>query len=80
MNKKPNVLSRLFNFNTLAITLSLVVAMPVQAQQLSHVISFGDSLSDALNVASVTTGLPAGNSFTTNPSMEISQQVRSFVS
>ncbi len=31
MNKKPNVLSRLLNFNTLAITLSLVATMPVQA-------------------------------------------------
>ncbi len=67
MNKKPNVMSRLFNFNTLAITLSLVAIMPVQAQQFSNVISFGDSLSDAGNVAAVTPGLPPGNSFTTNP-------------
>ncbi len=75
MNKKPNVMSRLFNFNTLAITLSLVAIMPVQAQQFSNVISFGDSLSDAGNVAAETPGLPAGNSFTTNPDAVAAQHI-----
>ncbi len=65
MNKKPNVQSRLFNFNPFLITLSLAFAIPAQAQQFSNVISFGDSLSDAGNFGSVI-GLP-GNSFTTNP-------------
>ncbi len=74
MNKKPNVLSRLFNFNTLAITLSLVTTMPVQAQQFSNVISFGDSLTDAGNLAAALT-LPAGNSFTTNPDAVAAQHI-----
>jgi outer membrane lipase/esterase len=38
----------------------------VQAQEFSNTISFGDSLTDAGNVAALS-GLPAGNSFTTNP-------------
>ncbi len=66
MNKKPNVQSRLFNFNPFLITLSLAFAIPAQAQQFSNVISFGDSLTDAGNVAAAQ-ALPPGNSFTTNP-------------
>ena len=48
-----------------AVALALV-ASTAQAQQFSNVISFGDSLSDAGNVAALN-GLPAGFSFTTNP-------------
>ncbi len=75
MNKKPNVQSRLFNFNPFLITLSLAFAIPAQAQQFSNVISFGDSLSDAGNVAAVTPGLPPGNSFTTNPDAVAAQHI-----
>jgi len=48
-----------------ALALALGTSTAVQAQQFSSVISFGDSLSDAGNIAQLN-GLPAGNSFTTN--------------
>lgn len=54
--------------NKLATALALAFAGigAAQAQQFSGVVSFGDSLSDAGNIAALS-GLPPGNSFTTNP-------------
>jgi outer membrane lipase/esterase len=49
-----------------ALALALGGTSAVQAQSFSDVIVFGDSLSDAGNIA-VIQHLPAGNSFTTNP-------------
>jgi outer membrane lipase/esterase len=49
-----------------ALALALGGTSAVQAQSFSDVIVFGDSLSDAGNIA-VVQHLPAGNSFTTNP-------------
>ncbi len=48
-----------------ALALALAASGAAQAQQFSGVVSFGDSLSDAGNIAQLN-GLPAGNSFTTN--------------
>jgi outer membrane lipase/esterase len=47
------------------------------AQDFTGVISFGDSLSDAGNVARLN-GLPAGNSFTTNPDPVAAQIIAAF--
>jgi outer membrane lipase/esterase len=49
-----------------AVALALGCAGAAQAQQFSGFIVFGDSLSDSGNIA-LAQGLPAGNSFTTNP-------------
>jgi outer membrane lipase/esterase len=49
-----------------ALALALGSATAAQAQSFSNVVVFGDSLSDAGNVAALL-HLPAGNSFTTNP-------------
>jgi outer membrane lipase/esterase len=49
-----------------AVALALGCAGAAQAQQFSRVVVFGDSLSDSGNIAAAQ-GLPAGNSFTTNP-------------
>jgi len=49
-----------------ALALAICSVTAAQAQQFSNVISFGDSLSDAGNVAAIN-GLPPGFSFTTNP-------------
>lgn len=49
-----------------AVALALGCAGAAQAQQFSSFIVFGDSLSDSGNIARAQ-GLPAGNSFTTNP-------------
>ena len=46
--------------------LSLGFAGSASAQSFSDVVVFGDSLSDSGNAA-LANGLPAGNSFTTNP-------------
>jgi outer membrane lipase/esterase len=51
---------------TSALALAICSITAAQAQQFSGVISFGDSLSDAGNIAQLK-GLPPGNSFTTNP-------------
>ncbi len=57
-----------------ALTLAFAGIGAAQAQQFSGVISFGDSLSDAGNIAQ-SQGLPPGNSFTTNPDPVASQLV-----
>lgn len=44
-----------------------ITASTAQAQVFSEVISFGDSLTDAGNIAALTPGVPAGSSFLTNP-------------
>ncbi len=49
-----------------AVALALGCAGAAQAQQFSSFVVFGDSLSDTGNIAAAQ-GLPAGNSFTTNP-------------
>ena len=49
-----------------AVALALGCAGAAQAQQFTGFFVFGDSLSDAGNVAAAS-GLPPGNSFTTNP-------------
>ena len=49
-----------------AVALALGCAGAAQAQQFSGFIVFGDSLSDSGNIARAS-GLPPGNSFTTNP-------------
>lgn len=49
-----------------ALALAFAGIGAAQAQQFSGVVSFGDSLSDAGNIAALS-GLPPGNSFTTNP-------------
>src|SRR5207342_2733049 len=49
-----------------ALALALAGSTAVQAQTFSGVVTIGDSLSDAGNIA-VVQHLPAGNSFTTNP-------------
>jgi len=49
-----------------AVALALGCAGAAQAQQFSGFFVFGDSLSDAGNIA-IAQGLPPGNSFTTNP-------------
>ncbi len=49
-----------------ALALAICATTAAQAQQFSNVIGFGDSLSDAGNIAAIN-GLPPGNSFTTNP-------------
>ena len=49
-----------------AMALALGCAGAAQAQDFSSVIVFGDSLSDAGNIAAAS-GLPPGISFTTNP-------------
>lgn len=49
-----------------AVALALACAGTAQAQQFSGFVVFGDSLSDSGNIARAQ-GLPAGNSFTTNP-------------
>lgn len=60
-----------------AVVLALGCAATAQAQTFSGVVSFGDSLSDAGNIAAVS-GLPAGNSFTTNPDPVFAQIVASY--
>jgi len=50
-------------------SISTAAATTVQAPLFSGVFSFGDSLSDSGNIA-IVTGLPPGNSFTTNPDPE----------
>jgi outer membrane lipase/esterase len=50
--------------SSLALAICSITA--AHAQQFTGVISFGDSLSDAGNIAQIV-GFPAGNSFTTNP-------------
>lgn len=59
-----------------AVVLALGCAATAQAQTFSGVITFGDSLSDAGNIAAVS-GLPPGNSFTTNPDPVVTQVVAS---
>ena len=49
-----------------AVALAICSVTAAHAQEFSKVISFGDSLTDAGNVAALN-GLPAGFSFTTNP-------------
>ena len=49
-----------------AVALALGCAGAAQAQQFTGFFVFGDSLSDAGNIAA-SSGLPPGNSFTTNP-------------
>ncbi|MDY0020879.1 autotransporter domain-containing protein [Arenimonas caeni] len=49
-----------------ALALALACAGTVQAQEFTGFYVFGDSLSDSGNIAQFS-GLPAGNSFTTNP-------------
>lgn len=49
-----------------AVALALGCACAAQAQEFSSFVVFGDSLSDSGNVAQFS-GLPPGNSFTTNP-------------
>ena len=49
-----------------AVVLALGCAATAQAQQFSGMYTFGTSLSDGGNIAAVS-GLPPGNSFTTNP-------------
>ncbi len=49
-----------------ALALAFAGIGAAQAQQFSGVVTFGDSLSDAGNIAALS-GLPPGNSFTTNP-------------
>lgn len=49
-----------------AVALALGCAGAAQAQQFTSFVVFGDSLSDSGNIARAQ-GLPAGNSFTTNP-------------
>ena len=48
-----------------AVAVALAFSGAAQAQSFSNYVVFGDSLSDAGNVAAIS-GLPAGNSFTTN--------------
>lgn len=60
-----------------ALALALAATGTAQAQQFSNVVSFGDSLSDAGNIAQLQ-GLPAGNSFTTNPDPVAVQLVASY--
>lgn len=60
-----------------AVVLALGCATAAQAQTFSGVVTFGDSLSDAGNIAAVS-GLPAGNSFTTNPDPVFAQIVASY--
>jgi outer membrane lipase/esterase len=48
-----------------AVAVALAFSGAAQAQSFSNYVVFGDSLSDAGNVAALS-GLPAGNSFTTN--------------
>ena len=50
-----------------ALALAITASTAAQAQVFTEVISFGDSLTDAGNIAALTTGVPAGSSFTTNP-------------
>lgn len=57
-----------------ALALALAGTSVAQAQTFTNVISFGDSLSDAGNVAALNS-LPAGNSFTTNPDPVTAQLV-----
>jgi outer membrane lipase/esterase len=57
-----------------ALALALGGTTAVQAQSFSGVVTFGDSLSDAGNVAALL-HLPAGNSFTTNPDPVYSELV-----
>ncbi len=57
-----------------AIAASLAFSASARAQQFTDVVSFGDSLSDAGNVAALL-GRPAGNSFTTNPDPVFTQIV-----
>ncbi len=59
-----------------ALALALGGATAAQAQQFSSVITIGDSLSDAGNVAAVQ-HLPPGNSFTTNPDPVAAQVIAS---
>lgn len=49
-----------------ALAMAICSITAAQAQEFSNVIGFGDSLSDAGNVAALN-GLPSGFSFTTNP-------------
>jgi outer membrane lipase/esterase len=59
-----------------ALALALAGATAAQAQSFSNVVTIGDSLSDAGNVAAVFGRfVPAGNSFTTNPDPVYSQIV-----
>jgi outer membrane lipase/esterase len=60
-----------------AVALALA-ASSAHAQRFSGVVTFGDSLSDAGNVAAVTPGVPAGNSFTTNPDPVMAQVLAAF--
>lgn len=57
---------------SIALALALTASATAQAQQFSKVVSFGDSLTDAGNVGTLS-GLPAGSSFTTNPDPTYSQ-------
>ncbi len=56
-----------------ALALALV-STAAQAQQFSSFVAIGDSLSDSGNIAHAS-GLPAGNSFTTNPDPVASQLI-----
>ena len=57
-------------------SISTAAASTAQVPLFTGVISFGDSLSDDGNVAALN-GLPAGNSFTTNPDPEAVQLIAS---
>lgn len=57
-----------------AIAASLMFSASARAQEFNGVVSFGDSLSDAGNVAALF-GRPPGNSFTTNPDPVFTQIV-----
>ena len=57
-----------------ALALALAGSTAVQAQSFTGVVTFGDSLSDAGNVAALL-HLPPGNSFTTNPDPVYSELV-----
>lgn len=59
-----------------ALALAIAAAPAAQAQVFSKVVSFGDSLTDAGNVGTLS-GLPAGSSFTTNPDPVYAQLVAS---
>ena len=60
-----------------ALALAIAAAPAAQAQVFSKVVSFGDSLTDAGNVGTLS-GLPAGSSFTTNPDPVYAQLVASY--
>ncbi|WP_395770132.1 autotransporter domain-containing protein [Arenimonas sp.] len=59
---------------SVALALAITTSGAAQAQQFSKIVSFGDSLTDAGNVGTIS-GLPAGSSFTTNPDGTYSQNL-----